>query len=94
VQRVFARLERKRALAALPTRSFVAVADGGEEGVPEACVICMDEYASGDSLKRLPCLHEFHAKCVDSWLALGLTRDRDRDLGCPICRSKLVKFGK
>lgn len=48
-----------------PTHKFQANAynDGKVE-----CYICLEEYQSGDELRRLPCKHEFHSKCVDRWL--------------------------
>jgi hypothetical protein len=42
------------------------------------CTICLTEYHVDDLLKTLPCLHDFHAECLDSWLF--------RSNSCPICR--------
>ena len=42
------------------------------------CSICLTEYAEGDAMKTLPCLHYFHEPCVRRWLA--------RNKECPICR--------
>jgi len=43
----------------------------------ECCVVCLSDYAAGDQIKTLPCLHEFHAHCADAWL-----RHKPR---CPVC---------
>ena len=57
---------------------------GGEECAAcedEECAICCAEYGAGDQLRRLPCGHSFHKKCIDSWLRMS-TR-------CPMCRHDL-----
>ena len=41
------------------------------------CVICLVEFRSGDPLRYLPCMHFYHAACVDEWLVRSLT--------CPSC---------
>eukprot|EP00658_Telonema_sp_P-2_P079049 TRINITY_DN755_c0_g1_i1.p1 TRINITY_DN755_c0_g1~~TRINITY_DN755_c0_g1_i1.p1 ORF type:complete len:407 (-),score=101.91 TRINITY_DN755_c0_g1_i1:487-1638(-) len=51
----------------------------GEEGEDKDCVICLDEFAAGDSIRILPCNHEYHAACVDRWLE---TQQRH----CPLCK--------
>ena len=42
------------------------------------CEICLENYAVGERLKRLPCLHAFHSTCINSWLRQATT--------CPQCR--------
>ncbi|KAG4138265.1 hypothetical protein ERO13_D07G124401v2 [Gossypium hirsutum] len=32
------------------------------------CYICLLEYEEGDSMRILPCNHEFHRTCIDNWL--------------------------
>ena len=32
------------------------------------CVICMCDFEIRQTLRVLPCSHEFHSKCVDKWL--------------------------
>lgn len=51
--------------------------------IPEKCAICTDEYSQKQLTRTLPCLHSFHATCVDPWV---LTRSAD----CPICRQKII----
>lgn len=45
----------------------------------EACAVCLEDYVSGDRLRVLPCLHEFHALCIDEWLTT-------RQPLCPVCK--------
>lgn len=41
------------------------------------CVICMLEFAAGDPVRCLPCMHTYHVGCIDDWLMRSLT--------CPSC---------
>ncbi|KAJ3223837.1 E3 ubiquitin-protein ligase rnf13 [Chytriomyces hyalinus] len=47
-----------------------------------ACSVCLEEYATGEEIRILPCNHEFHAKCVDKWLT--------NEVGvCPLCKQSI-----
>lgn len=61
----------------------------GEGGAGEAedesleeCYVCLAEYEAGDSVRTLPCMHEFHAQCVDKWL-------KEVHNACPLCRASV-----
>ena len=43
------------------------------------CRICMCECCVGETIRTLPCCHEFHAECIDKWFEL-----KPR---CPLCVS-------
>lgn len=46
---------------------------------PDNCVICCDIFNKNELHRTLPCLHTFHATCIDPWLL--------RSSGaCPICK--------
>lgn len=45
------------------------------------CVVCLDDFRPGDSLKTMPCMHIFHKGCVDRWLWT--------DNSCPICKTPI-----
>jgi hypothetical protein len=53
--------------------------DSGEQDAP--CIICLQNYESGDLLRSLPCLHQFHSQCIDTWLR--------QNKECPICKSNV-----
>ncbi|XP_028792684.1 E3 ubiquitin-protein ligase SDIR1 isoform X2 [Neltuma alba] len=42
------------------------------------CSVCLEQVNVGDLLRSLPCLHQFHANCIDPWLRQQGT--------CPICK--------
>eukprot|EP01084_Bolivina_argentea_P189110 325326_1 len=46
------------------------------------CTVCLEKFKSTETLKILPCHHEFHPECIDTWLQEKLT--------CPSCRSSLL----
>ncbi|CAF1194608.1 unnamed protein product [Rotaria magnacalcarata] len=43
-----------------------------------ACVICMSHFKNGQHIRVLPCLHEYHSKCIARWFTMNSS--------CPICR--------
>lgn len=45
------------------------------------CVVCISEYINREKLRRLPCSHDFHAKCIDKWLKSNKS--------CPVCRNEV-----
>ncbi|KAL8536610.1 hypothetical protein ACS0TY_011981 [Phlomoides rotata] len=48
------------------------------------CYICLVEYDDGDSMRVLPCHHEFHRSCVDKWL-------KEVHRVCPLCRRDICR---
>ncbi|KAJ6648804.1 E3 ubiquitin-protein ligase [Pseudolycoriella hygida] len=47
------------------------------------CGICLSPIAHQEFVRRLPCLHIFHALCIDMWLLRG-------KLDCPYCRGNIT----
>jgi len=45
------------------------------------CLICLVDYENGDQVRTLPCSHDFHMACVDSWLY--------NHSSCPACRCSI-----
>lgn len=58
-------------LAMLPTTT---VGKGGERGIgadgSSSCCICMETIVTGDVVRRLPCCHTFHSRCINEWLGV------------------------
>jgi len=49
---------------------------------PQSCSICLEHLAPGERARGLPCLHVFHAECIDHWF----TKCSDV---CPECSQRL-----
>ena len=37
------------------------------------CLVCLEDYESGNRIPTLFCGHQFHADCVDRWLEISFT---------------------
>lgn len=82
----------REVVESFPAYGYVMPADDGgkpdtddsdlnSEGLP-SCSVCLCPYEEGEMMRRLPCGHEFHMKCIDQWLTQRTT--------CPMCRVALV----
>ncbi|XP_048849977.1 RING finger protein 215 [Brienomyrus brachyistius] len=72
-------------LAALKTRKYRPPRqrrDGGRGTETEDCAVCLEQFHNNQCLRVLPCLHEFHRDCVDTWLLLQHT--------CPLCKRSIL----
>ena len=69
-----------------------AGADQGEiDALPEVqldetieeyeCPVCMENMATNDIVRTLPCFHRLHKDCIDKWLEVRKT--------CPICKTSV-----
>ena len=45
------------------------------------CSICLERFVIGDTVKILPCYHNFHSTCVEEWLL--------SHHNCPMCRNDI-----
>uniref|UniRef100_A0A914YXZ5 RING-type domain-containing protein n=1 Tax=Panagrolaimus superbus TaxID=310955 RepID=A0A914YXZ5_9BILA len=48
-----------------------------EGQVEDECAICMIDFEAEEEIRRLPCNHVYHVKCIDDWLIRSFT--------CPSC---------
>ena len=51
----------------------------------DKCAICLSDYKTGETLKRLRCDHFFHSDCIDPWLKVRVHEHS-------IFRSSLIIF--
>jgi hypothetical protein len=47
------------------------------------CTICMEDFQPKESVRILPCFHQYHAECIDTWL--------HEHAECPICKHSLLQ---
>ncbi|CAG8794078.1 20149_t:CDS:2, partial [Cetraspora pellucida] len=50
----------------LPTKIFYR--SKRQDNEPQECVICLEDFVDEVELKIMPCKHEYHVECIDSWL--------------------------
>lgn len=48
------------------------------------CSVCSEGFRKGEKIRKLPCKHIFHDKCIMPWLEKNST--------CPNCRFNLLEF--
>ena len=53
-----------------------------EELPDESCSICLEEFKTGDNIKKLNCTHIFHKECLEPWL--------NNNINCPMCRTDIL----
>ena len=68
-------------LSQLPVFSFRPDSSSQSASHEKECTICTDPFRTGDTLRRLPCLHTFHRDCIDEWF--------QRSRKCPICMMRV-----
>jgi hypothetical protein len=45
------------------------------------CAVCLADFEEDDDLRRMPCSHSFHRRCIFRWLRISGS--------CPCCRFQL-----
>lgn len=83
---------RQRAIGLLPTHVFHADSIPHTEGrtsIEEEfrnCTICLDNFQENETIRTLPCAHQFHKDCVDRWL--------ENNPLCPICKRSIIPLSE
>lgn len=71
----------------LPTRTYVKARSSSSannsDQLDKQCQVCLCDYKVREKIRILPCLHQYHSRCVDRWLSISGA--------CPVCR-KAVDF--
>ncbi|KAK2164717.1 hypothetical protein NP493_1401g00032 [Ridgeia piscesae] len=72
------------ALAAMKVKRYRRhlQAQNFDDSERDTCAVCLDAFHPKQKIRVLPCLHEYHVKCVDSWLITHHT--------CPLCKLNIV----
>ncbi|KAK9127066.1 hypothetical protein Syun_015863 [Stephania yunnanensis] len=67
-------------LPAVEKKQEPAKANGSSRAQEDemTCTICLEQVKEGELIRSLPCLHQFHATCIDPWLRQQGT--------CPVCK--------
>ena len=68
---------------------FFRYTGDGSENDQTTCVVCMCDFEVRQTLRILPCSHEFHSKCVDKWLKVSISLYKYVVLGIFFSSSKI-----
>lgn len=68
-------------ISQLPTSKYRSGLFSKNKKKEENCVICQMDFNFGERLITLPCLHQYHSKCISDWLKLKKN--------CPICQKEV-----
>ncbi|KAL8233024.1 hypothetical protein R6Q57_002802 [Mikania cordata] len=69
-------------ISKLPTSKYRPGLFSKNKKKEDNCVICQMDFNYGQWLITLPCLHQYHTKCISDWLKLKKN--------CPICQKEVV----
>ncbi|KFK34802.1 hypothetical protein AALP_AA5G195200 [Arabis alpina] len=70
----------KQASTSSSTEKMQDSVNGSKKGTEDelTCSVCLEQVNVGEIVRTLPCLHQFHAGCIDPWLRQQGT--------CPVCK--------
>ncbi|KAJ8438459.1 hypothetical protein Cgig2_027139 [Carnegiea gigantea] len=70
--------------SSLQKQQDISIDVGNSKGSCEdelTCSVCLEQVNAGELIRSLPCLHQYHASCIDPWLRQQGT--------CPVCKFKV-----
>ncbi|AED96704.1 putative transcription factor C2H2 family [Arabidopsis thaliana] len=78
-------------ISSLPSWKFKRIDDSASDSDSDSatvtddpeCCICLAKYKDKEEVRKLPCSHKFHSKCVDQWLRIISC--------CPLCKQDLPR---
>lgn len=53
-------------------RTYRVTAASKEENDDKRCVVCLVDFEEKQLVRVLPCLHEYHSRCIDKWLKVKI----------------------
>ncbi|EFH43816.1 protein binding protein [Arabidopsis lyrata subsp. lyrata] len=71
-------------ISSLPSWKYKLIdeaSDSAQASNDPECCICLAKYKEKEEVRKLPCSHRFHLKCVDQWLRIISC--------CPLCKQNL-----
>ncbi|KAI3452847.1 hypothetical protein Pfo_009510 [Paulownia fortunei] len=71
--------QRPASKASIEAMTSVEIVKG--ENDVEQCVVCLEEWETGEMAKEMPCKHRFHGECIEKWLKICGS--------CPVCRYEM-----
>ncbi|KAJ3074884.1 hypothetical protein HDU98_009954 [Podochytrium sp. JEL0797] len=86
LQRKWMNYKARAVVFNLPSRNWIRLSTSESVEKETGCSICLDEYSDGDSLRILPCRHEFHVHCVDQLSPIPHLPT------CPLCKQSIMNF--
>ncbi|GAB2288669.1 E3 ubiquitin-protein ligase sdir1 [Dionaea muscipula] len=75
-------VQQTSASASSENKQEISITVGSSKGLDDelTCSVCLEQVNAGELIRSLPCLHQFHANCIDPWLRQQGT--------CPVCKYK------
>lgn len=70
-------------LGSTPPSSSTAIEDDDDtEDEEPVCAVCLEDFETGQQVRRLACSHLYHRSCIDPWL-------QSSSNSCPLCKREV-----
>ncbi|KAJ3193503.1 hypothetical protein HK101_004711 [Irineochytrium annulatum] len=54
------------------------------------CAICTCDFEDGETLRELPCGHDYHEECISTWILGDGVTNAKKHRECPLCKQKAL----